>query len=360
MTRVACDARRMTSTPDDFDNAWHAARVASPIKPDEEVVVFPSLARRDEDGTLRFTLHVWVFEPEADGRMRGLLVAALERALDIASEAERSVFSDRVRRFIVDNEGRKRVTVRVGRRLFTLPKTRGDGHALLDVELSPSDFDAGESVLPSTELPIAVALRPDDERVMVGRVLLSDGALILVSDIDDTIKVSHVRDKKGLLRKTFLEEPEVVAGMATLYERLLGPKGHLHFVSSSPYQLFAPLERMCSQGGFRAASFGLKRIRPKGFSVAKLFEDPEESKPRAIAPLFERFPAARFILVGDTGEKDPEVYGNLYRQFGERIARILLRDVTQELRTADRYRAAMLGVPDPIWQLFADPNEIGA
>lgn len=344
----------MTVVQGDFASEWQAARVASPIKADEEVVVFPSLAKRDDDGTIRFTVHVWVFEPETDGRVRGLLVAALQHALDIANDAERRVFSDRVRRFIVDNEGRKRVTVRVGRRVFTLPKTRGDGHALLDVELSASDFDAGESVL-----PIEVALRPDDDRVMAGRVLLSEGGLILVSDIDDTIKVSHVRDKKGLLRKTFLEEPEVVTGMARLYERLLGPQGHLHFVSSSPYQLFAPLERMCSQGGFRAASFGLKRIRPKGFSIAKLFEDPEESKPRAIAPLFERFPAARFILVGDTGEKDPEVYGNLYRQFGERISRILLRDVTQELRTAERYRAAMAGVPDTTWQLFADPDEIG-
>lgn len=343
----------MTPTQDDFEAAWQQARAESPIKADEEVVVFPSLAKRDEDGVLRFTLHVWVFEPETDSRARGLLVAALERALDIANDAERRVFGDRVRRFIVDNESRKRVTVRVGRRLFTLPATRGDGHALLDVELPASDF-AGE---PS--LVVRVALKPSDERVMEGRVLLADGGLILVSDIDDTIKVSHVRDKRGLLRKTFIEEPELVTGMASLYERLLGPNGHLHFVSSSPYQLFAPLQRMCSEGGFRAASFGLKRIRPKGFSVAKLFEDPEESKPRAIAPLFERFPAASFILVGDTGEKDPEVYGNLYRQFGQRISRILLRDVTQESRTAERYRAAMLDVPDATWQLFADPSEIG-
>lgn len=350
-TAIACDTSQGMSQ-DEFELAWQQARLVSPIKADEEVLVFPSLAKREADGIVKFTLHVWVYEPEENDIGRRAFVSALESAIELQSDAERRVFKDRVWRFLVDNESRKRVTLRVGRQLFTLPRTSGDGHALVDVEMPAADF-GDQSVL-----PIEVALRPGDDRVMMSRVQLAHGSRLLVSDIDDTIKVSHVRSKRALLRKTFLEDPEVVPGMVELYERLLGPLGHLHFVSSSPYQLFLPLERMCSLAGFRPASFGLKRVRPKGLSVTRLFGNPLESKPRAIVPLFQRFSEATFVLVGDTGEKDPEVYGNLYRQFGARIERILLRDVTQEPRDAVRYQTAMAEVPDSVWQLFADPSEV--
>jgi phosphatidate phosphatase APP1 len=68
------------------------------------------------------------------------------------------------------------------------------------------------------------------------------------------------------------------------------------------------------------------------------------------------FPKRRFILVGDSGEKDPEIYGALARSQPGRIVGIFIRDVTGD--AAARYEAAFRGVPRETWAVFKDPAEV--
>jgi phosphatidate phosphatase APP1 len=102
----------------------------------------------------------------------------------------------------------------------------------------------------------------------------------------------------------------------------------------------------------------MKRIRLKDPSVLRLFGDPYEYKLAEITAILRTFPERRFALIGDSGEKDPETYGELARRFPEQIVKIAIRDVTDEPADADRYDAAFRDVPPDRWQVFDSADEI--
>jgi phosphatidate phosphatase APP1 len=55
-----------------------------------------------------------------------------------------------------------------------------------------------------------------------------------------------------------------------------------------------------------------------------------DQKVRQITALMLHFPRRKFILVGDSGEKDPEVYRAIRKLFPDQVIRILIRDVLSE------------------------------
>ena len=92
--------------------------------------------------------------------------------------------------------------------------------------------------------------------------------------------------------------------------------------------------------------------------MLELLRDPSETKPLAIEKVIGRFPKRQLILVGDSGEKDPEVYGRVARNYPKRVRRVLIRNVTNEPRTAGRYGKAFADVPAERWVVFDDASEI--
>jgi phosphatidate phosphatase APP1 len=198
-----------------------------------------------------------------------------------------------------------------------------------------------------------------DSRTFRGRVhLLAATGFTVISDIDDTIKVSQVRDKKALLANTFLREYQPVFGMPALYQEWARAGAAFHYVSASPWQLYQPLAEFFDKAGYPPGSFEMKDFRWKDSTFFNLLAGPEKYKPLVIEPILKRYPKRKFILVGDSGEKDPEIYGALARKFSQQVIRILIRDVTNEKADADRYAKAFEGVPKERWMIFENPKEI--
>jgi len=56
-----------------------------------------------------------------------------------------------------------------------------------------------------------------------------------------------------------------------------------------------------------------------------------EQKLSQIGEIMGRFPDRRFILIGDSGEKDPEVYREIRRRFPGQVQEIMIRDCTDAL-----------------------------
>ena len=129
-------------------------------------------------------------------------------------------------------------------------------------------------------------------------------------------------------------------------------------MSSSPYQLYVPLSAFARKASFPEATFHLKRFRLKDSSFWQLFADPLKTKPKVIEPIFAYYPKRRFVLVGDSGEKDPEVYGALARKYPDRVLRIYIRDVTGEPAESARYSRAFKDLPADTWQVFRDPTTL--
>jgi phosphatidate phosphatase APP1 len=144
--------------------------------------------------------------------------------------------------------------------------------------------------------------------------------LLLISDLDDTIKISHSQSKiitvyRGLFRSS------AFAGMAQLYAELLlkHPGSAFCVVTSSPPQIKRKVEFFLSKNKFPAADLVLRDwMRQPSILKYKL---------RSILAMVEKASHAKVILVGDDTEHDPEVFAHVAKRFPERILARYLRAV---------------------------------
>lgn len=355
----ACDSTPATpppaaSTPPTPPPDVPVQRVGFPsnIKSDEDVRLLPAVALRDGDAW-RVDLRAWVFEPEEGAWLRGAAIRGLVTALGLPDGSEANeVFRRRARAFLVDNEGGKRLVVRIGTKEHVLQDTGANGHSETVLRLGDAD-------LPALLNPVTVVLPPGDARSFTGTIVKLDGAGVsVVSDVDDTIKISEVRDKQRLLARTFLMEFEAVPGMAALYRGWGEAGAAFHYLSASPWQLYDALLEFADGAGFPRGSVHLKLFRAKDSSFLALFQDARSYKGPLLRALIAGAPGRRFVLVGDSGEMDPEVYADAYREFPDQVVAIYIRDVTGEGRDAPRYRTTFAGVPEARWQIFRTPAEL--
>ena len=93
---------------------------------------------------------------------------------------------------------------------------------------------------------------------------------------------------------------------------------------------------------------------------SRFFKEREKHKRETIETLFKDFPRRKFILIGDCGEKDPEIYGDLMRRYPKQVDRILLRDPSDEGNITERLQAALRDIPSDRWQVFKDAAEVKA
>ncbi|MHC5113968.1 MAG: family 16 glycoside hydrolase [Planctomycetota bacterium] len=327
----------------------------SNLKPDERVLFLTTDARRAEDGrSWSVPIHAWVHELEETRARRTLFAAVLRTkyGLEITPENEAN-FRERVRLFVVDNEGGKRVTVRIGGETHTLPETGSNGHARTEITLDAATVDA---VRRDGRLELTAILPDGDDRVFGGTVnLVEPDGISVISDIDDTVKITGVTDRAVMFDRTFLRDFEPAPGMAELYRRWAEQGATFHFVSSSPWHLYEPLGDFFDRGGFPARSVSLKLVRMKDKTIWDLFRKGTDTKPSQIVPILERFPNRRFVLVGDSGEQDPEVYALMMARFPERIVRIYIRNVDGSSPDDARYRRVFGSIDRDRWVLFDEP-----
>ncbi|NNE82401.1 MAG: App1 family protein [Alphaproteobacteria bacterium] len=376
MTKVAAGFERAgTSMPAGwaaYGATWVAAALlafllsitaapASSLKSDEEVIFFPTAGHLSEDSSRWVVpIHAWVFEPERDSLLRKSALAAAAAALGLdRSAAESDIFRQRAAWFLVDSERGKRIDLTLSTAARDLGPSHANGH--LFAEIAIERRIAGPEPAPFW---LRYALEPPngDTRNFTGDALLvpRDG-LSVISDIDDTVKLSEVRDKKALLENSFLKPFVAAPGMAALYRDFVSKGAAIHYVSSSPWQLYPPLKDFFDEAELPNGSFHLKSFRLKDESFLDLFASARETKPAVIENLLARFPDRKFILVGDSGEADPEIYGDVARRFPDQVRAIVIRNVTAESADDARYQgAAFKDLPSDLWLLFDTADMAGA
>ncbi len=340
------------------------ASAVSDIASDEEVIFFNTAAHLDAPaGQWVIPVHGWIFEPEADSIRRNLALAALQETLGIDDddEEEARIFTARGARFLVDNERGKTLELFYGGRKLAVGPSERNGHFTGTVRLSVAEVEqfARQDVFGRRWLDFTAVTPLLDSRRFTGRAALVEPAGVsVISDIDDTIKITQITDREKMLRNTFLRPYRPVPDMAELYRRWARHGAVFHFVSASPWQLYEPLTDFMSEQNFPAGTFHLKTFYWKDSRFLSLFDDPTEYKPKVIEPIMKLFPQRRFVFVGDSGEKDPEVYGALARKYSEQVLHIFIRAVEKEPPDARRFREAFEGLPRERWRVFTNPEEL--
>ncbi len=316
---------------------------------DEQVLFVPTIARPGAAGRIDVRIEAWVHEREARPGSSAVFARWLDLDLDALPAARRALFLERSQLFRVDSERRKDLRVRFADGSeAALPRTRADGRSSTQVDADAALVGADGSVTFELVMPAG------DQRRFAGRaVWVDDEGVSVVSDIDDTIKLSRVTDRRELLLNTFARPFAAAPGMAARYRDLARePATRFHYVSSSPLQLLPPLARFLDASGFPAGSMHLRETT----SLRRLFgkgTDSRTHKLTTIRALLADFPRRRFVLVGDSGEHDPEIYADIARAHPGQVIAIGIRDVTGEPRDAARYRATFAGLDEGLWSVFS-------
>ncbi len=328
---------------------------ASPLKPDEEIVFFPTAAALSTDGTRWIVpVHGWVFERESGSPTRNALIAALRISLGLeAEDPGDDLFRARAGMFVVDNESGKEITVRLNDRILPCPPSGDDGHFRGEFGIPREKGRPGEWVFFTACLPAA------DGRTYAGRALLvPDGAPMVISDIDDTVKVTEGWRKDARIANTFARPFEAVAGMAEVYREWAAKGAVFHYVSGSPWQLYPSFAEGFARVGLPPGAFHLRPFRLADGTGLAFFSSPREYKLKTVSAIVERFPRSVFVLVGDSGEQDPEVYGEIGRRYPERVGAIFIRDVSVGESQAGRFEKAFRGLPPSHWHVFKSADDL--
>jgi len=161
-------------------------------------------------------------------------------------------------------------------------------------------------------------------------VFIEQIGLSVVSDIDDTIKISNVADKKAFMKSLLVSNFEAVAGMEQLYAEWEKKYcARFHYVSGSPWQLWEPLANFLEEKGFPQGTAHLRKFKVTDKSIYSGAQQKKEmtrrKKLRHIEPLLLRFPKRKFVFVGDSGEEDPEIYSDLGRRYSNQVVAIFIR-----------------------------------
>lgn len=159
-------------------------------------------------------------------------------------------------------------------------------------------------------------------------IITERGGVSVVSDIDDTIKHSAISSgAKEIFRNTFIRELQDlhIDGVEGWYNRMADLGAKFHYVSNSPWQLYPVLVNFFAGAGLPSGSFHLKQYSGM---LQGIFEPVAERKKGTLEKIMRDFPERRFILVGDSGEADLELYTELVLANVGRILGVFIRDVT--------------------------------
>jgi phosphatidate phosphatase APP1 len=158
-----------------------------------------------------------------------------------------------------------------------------------------------------------------------------EATLAVVSDLDDTVIESGITRGLEVLRLTLLTEVTKrtpLPGAAELYQALTAARDGsgpvpVFYLSTSPWNLYELLTRFLLLRGFPAGPLVLTDWGPNPTNLFRV--STEEHKLTLIRALLAEHPALRVILVGDTGQLDPEIYATIAQEAPDRVRAIYVR-----------------------------------
>lgn len=216
----------------------------------------------------------------------------------------------------------------------TTVRTNDDGYFNMEFKLERPDLKNGwyKGEMEITNMPFDVEYEQyKDFEVLICN---EDCDLGIISDVDDTIIKSHATDTLDKITTILTKDATSripFEGVKNLYDQLVGEKKRpLFFVSGSAYNLYDLLVNFCEHQKICKAPFLLRDL---GTSPDKWFkEGTERYKLKYIEALFEFYPHLNFILIGDSGQKDPEIYQEVAEKYEGRVKAIYIRHVEDEKR----------------------------
>jgi len=245
-------------------------------------------------------------------------------------------FASMYRRFDSDEVPNAKLRVRCGSQTFD---AQGDHEGYFDLHIV--QYGGGSRVWQPVEVTLLDPLPggpPAPRALGHAQVPPADTDFGIISDIDDTIVHTGATDPLTMARVVMLNNPRTrlpFEGVAAFYRALRrGPRGcgynPIFYVSSSPWNLYDLLIDFLRINNI---PFGPLFLRDVGLEHDRLIKSGHlEHKMNQIQTIIETHAALPFVLIGDSGQDDPEIYKEVVRRYPGRIKAIYIRDVTLDER----------------------------
>lgn len=173
----------------------------------------------------------------------------------------------------------------------------------------------------------------------------AESAFGVISDLDDTVVQTGVTSLLRMARTVFLTNARTrlpFPGVAAFYRALQhgagsSPFNPVFYVSSSPWNLHDLLTEFLV---LRKIPLGPLMLRDWGISAQEALPTGHAShKLESIRRILDLFPALPFLLIGDSGQEDPEIYHRVVHDYPDRILAVYIRNVTPRPECAEAIRA---------------------
>lgn len=211
------------------------------------------------------------------------------------------------------------VTVVIAGQVHRVRPTRG---GIVDVRLD-AELDLGWQ-----EVTLGAA---DTESVTAPVFVLDPSAGFgIISDIDDTVMVTALPRPFLAAWNTFVLDEHArtpVAGMAVLYERLTraNPTPPVIYLSTGAWNVAPTLTRFLGRNLYPAGPLLLTDWGP---THDRWFRSGQEHKRNSLERLALEFPDMAWLLIGDDGQHDEELYGEFAEAHPENVAAVAIRQLS--------------------------------
>ncbi|MDI6401804.1 DUF2183 domain-containing protein [Balneolaceae bacterium ANBcel3] len=293
-------------------------------------------------------VHLYVYEPRS--YVQRPLISLFQRFFDLSDE-ERALFNERIKTFVADSESREIISFTIDQdphqKIITLTDDNGrplrtdrNGRISACLRLSSERMEELLSNTPDNSEWLTVRMVSEGHRGKGSIRVIPPEGISVISDIDDTIKISEMpAGSRIAVRNAFFKEYAIAPEMPAFFEAWKDYP--VHYVSGTPRQFYTPLTDFLlgPEAGYPSGSFHMRDVK-KNLTTLSTWSDLEdmvtneqvtfEHKKATIETIIGHFPNRRFILVGDSGQYDPEIYREIERLFPDQIKEILIRDITDD------------------------------
>ncbi|KAG7444523.1 uncharacterized protein BT62DRAFT_971263 [Guyanagaster necrorhizus] len=180
---------------------------------------------------------------------------------------------------------------------------------------------------PSASLVVDLVVPEPVSPIIIARIPLTYSPIRVISDIDDTIKHSDVPGgARSVFRNVFVKDLDdlVIPGMGEWYTGMWKKGVRFHYVSNGPFELLPVLGDFFNVAHLPPGSIKLKSYAGRSL-FSGLLSAPAARKRNAVLEILDSFSHSHFILIGDTGEQDMELYAEFASQRPKQVLAVFIR-----------------------------------
>jgi phosphatidate phosphatase APP1 len=200
---------------------------------------------------------------------------------------------------------------------------RPDRGGVID-EVIPVDLEPGIHT---------VSLRPErSEHAATSpvHVVAENASFGLISDVDDTVMVTALPRPLLAAWNTFVLDEHArvpTPGMAVLLERIAAshPDAPVLYLSTGAWNVAPAVTRFLSRNLFPPGALLLTDWGP---THDRWFRSGRQHKEESLRRLVREFPNVRWLLVGDDGQHDEEIYGEFVQEHPQNVAAVAIRQLS--------------------------------